>query len=105
MKWREDEFAVGDKVFLKVSPTKGVMRFGKKGELIAKYAGPYEILQRIGKVAYKLALPMKFEKMHENHGLLPERIQIDSNLKCEERPVKIMDRKVHSTRNKDVNIM
>ena len=56
LKQREDEFAIGDKVFLKVSPTKGVMRFGKKGKLSANYVGSYEILERIGKVAYRLAL-------------------------------------------------
>ncbi|XP_010675340.1 uncharacterized protein LOC104891354 [Beta vulgaris subsp. vulgaris] len=117
LKRREDEFAIGDKVFSKVLPTKGVIRFDKKGKLSAKHIGPYEILQRVGKVAYKLTLPMEFEKMHdafhifqlkryildENHVLEPERIEIDSSLTHEERPVKILDRKMHSTHNKDVS--
>ncbi|XP_021859664.1 uncharacterized protein [Spinacia oleracea] len=95
------------------------MRFGKKDKLSAKYVGPYEILQRLGKIAYKLALPMEFEKMHgvfhisqikryipdERHVLELEKIQIDSSLTYEERPVKILDKKVCSTRNKDVNIV
>ena len=53
---REVEFEVGDKVCLKVAPTKGVMRFGKKGKLSPRIVGPFEILKRIGKVAYELAL-------------------------------------------------
>ncbi|XP_054812274.1 uncharacterized protein LOC129313304 [Prosopis cineraria] len=47
---------VGDKLFLKVSPMKGVMRFGKKGKLSPRYVDPFEILERIGAVAYRLAL-------------------------------------------------
>ncbi|XP_010693419.1 uncharacterized protein LOC104906376 [Beta vulgaris subsp. vulgaris] len=95
------------------------MRFGKKGKVSAKYVGPYEILQRKGKVAYKLALPMQVKKMHDvfhihqlkryipdkNHVLEPERIKIDSSLTFEERHVKFLDKKVRSTRNKDVNIV
>ena len=65
LKRREEEFEVADKVLLKVSPMKGVMRFGKKGKLSPKYVGPYEILQRIGKVAYRLALPMDLSKVHD----------------------------------------
>lgn len=44
-------------VFLKVSPMKGVMRFRKKRKLSPRYVGPYEILEKVGNVAYKLALP------------------------------------------------
>ncbi|GKB88063.1 putative reverse transcriptase domain-containing protein [Tanacetum coccineum] len=51
-----DKFEVGDKVLLKVSPQKGVMRFGKKGKLAPRYVGPFEILERIGHVAYRLRL-------------------------------------------------
>ena len=61
---RELEFQVDDWIFLKVSPMKGVMRFGKKGKLSPRYVGPYKILKRIGKVAYELELPAKLEAVH-----------------------------------------
>ena len=50
-------FEIGDHVFLKVSPTKGVMRFRKKGKLSPRYIGPFEVLGLKGEVAYELALP------------------------------------------------
>ena len=51
------EFEVGDKVFLKVSPIKRVMQFGKKGKLSPRYMGPYMILRRVGDIAYELEFP------------------------------------------------
>ena len=98
---------------------KGVMRFGKKGKLSPKYIGPYEILERIGKVAYRLALPMDLHRVHnvfhvsqlrkyvpdKSHVLQPETIELDQSLTFEERPVKILDSKVRSTRTKDVKIV
>ncbi|XP_070017883.1 uncharacterized protein [Nicotiana sylvestris] len=59
---RDLEFDVEDWVFLKVSPMKGVMRFGKKGKLIPRYVGPYNIIQRIGRVAYELDLPQNWKQ-------------------------------------------
>ena len=53
---RSLEFEAGDKVFLKTSPVKGMMRFRQKGKLSPRYVGPFEILERVGKVAYRLAL-------------------------------------------------
>ncbi|XP_073133602.1 uncharacterized protein [Henckelia pumila] len=61
---RDLEFAVGDHVFFKVSPMKGVMRFGRRGKLNPRYIGPFEILERIGTLAYRLALPPSLAKVH-----------------------------------------
>ncbi|XP_074291745.1 uncharacterized protein LOC141618540 [Silene latifolia] len=58
------EFAVGDKVLLKVSPMRGVMRFGKRGKLSQKFIGPYEILDRVRELAYRLALPPVLNRVH-----------------------------------------
>ncbi|GJR60203.1 hypothetical protein Tco_1502365 [Tanacetum coccineum] len=59
------EFEVGDRVMLKVSPWKGVIRFGKKGKLAPRYVGPFEILERIGLVAYRLRLPEELSGVHD----------------------------------------
>lgn len=56
--------SVGDKIFQKVTPTKGILRFGKKGKLSPQFSGPFEILERIGDLAYHLALPLNLSKVH-----------------------------------------
>ena len=62
---KELEFGVGDNVFLKVSPVRGIVRFGqKRGKLSPHFIGPFEILERVGKVAYRLALPPKMSGVH-----------------------------------------
>ena len=58
------EFEEGDKVFLKILPMKGVVRFCKKGNLSPRYVGPYEILQTVGKVAYEFKLPSQLASVH-----------------------------------------
>ena len=57
-------FMEGDHVWLRVSPMKGVMRFGKKDKLSLRFIGPFEILSRVGEVAYKLALPPSLSAVH-----------------------------------------
>ncbi|WMV38069.1 hypothetical protein MTR67_031454 [Solanum verrucosum] len=61
---RDLELEVGDWVYLKISPMKGMMRFGKKGKLSPRYVGPYEILKCVGKVAYELKLPIELAPVH-----------------------------------------
>ena len=58
------EFAAGDNVFLKVAPMKGVMRFSKKGKPSPRFVGLFEILERIGDLAYRLALPPSLARVH-----------------------------------------
>ena len=63
-KRRPLEFSIGDKVFLKVALMKGIMRFGKKGKLIPRFIGPFEIFEKVENVAYRLALPPELSSVH-----------------------------------------
>ena len=65
MRRRPLEFEVGDHVFLKVMPKRGVVRFGKRGKLSPRFIGPFEILERVGTVAYRLALTPSMSGVHE----------------------------------------
>ncbi|GJZ42487.1 putative reverse transcriptase domain-containing protein [Tanacetum coccineum] len=64
LKRKPMEFQVGDKVMLKVSPWKGVVRFGKRGKLNPRYVGPFKVLEKVGEVAYKLELPEELSRVH-----------------------------------------
>nr|GEY52600.1 putative reverse transcriptase domain-containing protein [Tanacetum cinerariifolium] len=105
MKRKPMEFELGDMVMLKVSPWKGVIRFGKHGKLSPQYIGPFEIIERIGPVAYKLELPEKLRGIHntfhvsnlkkclanENLVIPLEEVQLDKKLHFIKEPVEIMD--------------
>ncbi|GJU56438.1 hypothetical protein Tco_1230152 [Tanacetum coccineum] len=64
LKRKPMEFQVGDRVMLKVSPWKGVVRFGKRGKLNPRYVGPFKVLEKVGSVAYKLELPQELSRVH-----------------------------------------
>ena len=116
-KRRDHVFKVGDRVFLKVSPMKGVMRFGRKGKLAPRYVGPYEILRSVGPVAFELALPPDFPHVHPvfhvsllrhyvfdpSHILEPQTIHLTADLSFEEQPLRIIDWQTKRLRNKDVH--
>ena len=65
LKRKEIEYSVGDMVFLKVSPWKKILRFGKKGKLSPRFIGPYRVLKRVGPVACQLEVPPELDRIHD----------------------------------------
>ncbi|GJW48709.1 putative reverse transcriptase domain-containing protein [Tanacetum coccineum] len=113
------EFDVGDRVMLKVSPWKGVVHFGKKRKLEPRYVGPFEILERIGPVAYRLRLPKELSGVHDTfhvsnlkkcladaslHVPLDE-IKVDKTLHFVEEPVEIMNREIKSLKRSKISLV
>ncbi|KAD3336597.1 hypothetical protein E3N88_32116 [Mikania micrantha] len=106
-------------VLHKVSPWKGVVRFGKKGKLAPRYVGPFKILERIGKVAYKLELPPELSNVHPTFHVSNLRkcladqdfqvplddIRIDDTMHFIERPVEKMDREVKKLKRSRILIV
>ncbi|TYK26660.1 pol protein [Cucumis melo var. makuwa] len=113
------EFDVGDKVFLKVAPMKGVLRFEKKGKLSTCFVKPFEILERIGPVAYRLALQPSLCVVHDmfhvsmlrkyvtdpSHVVDYEPLVIDENLSYAEQSVEIMAKEVKMLRNRGIPLV
>ena len=113
------EFEVGDHVFLKVMPKRGVVRFGKRGKLLPRFIGPFEILERVGTVAYRLALPPSMSGIHEvfhvsmlqkytpdpDHVVDWGHIEVDMNGTFEEGPVCIVDSRDQVLRRKTVRLV
>ncbi|GJX33511.1 hypothetical protein Tco_0243366 [Tanacetum coccineum] len=108
LKRKSMEFQVGDRVMLKVSPWKGVVRFGKRGKLNPRYVGPFKVLAKVGAVAYKLELPQELSRVHNTFHVsnlkkcyadeplaVPlDGLHIDDKLHFVEEPVEIMDHEV-----------
>ncbi|GJT22088.1 putative reverse transcriptase domain-containing protein [Tanacetum coccineum] len=113
------EFKVGDMVLLKVSPWKGVVRFGKRGKLSPCYIGPFRILARVGPVAYTLELPEELKGIHstfhvsnlkkclaEGDIVVPmDEIQLDDKLHMIEEPVEVVDREVKQLKQSRIPIV
>ena len=112
-------FQVGDFVFLKVSPSKGVVKFGKKGKLNPRFIGPFEILERIGSIAYKIALPPSMCHIHDIFHVsmlrkyIPDPSQvieyeprvIEKDLFYKEEPIWIIDKKEKILRNRIITLV
>ncbi|GJT77225.1 putative reverse transcriptase domain-containing protein [Tanacetum coccineum] len=108
LKRKPMEFQVGDKVMLKVSPWKGVVRFGKRGKLNPRYVGPFKVLEKVRSIAYKLELPQELSRVHNTFHVsnlkkcyadeplaVPlDGLHFDDKLQFVEEPVEIMDREV-----------
>ncbi|GKC54177.1 putative reverse transcriptase domain-containing protein [Tanacetum coccineum] len=108
LKHKPMEFQVGDKVMLKVSPWKGVVRFGKRGKLNPRYVGPFKVLGKVGEVAYKLELLEELSRVHNTFHVsnlkkcyadeplaVPlDGLHFDDKLQFVEEPVEIVDREV-----------
>ena len=117
-KWKEVVYEIGDIAYLRVSPLRGVKRFGVKGKLAPRFVGPYQVLECMGEVSYKLELPeglsgvhdvfhvSQLKNYHAEMADIPlrdtvplEAIQFESDLTYEEKPVKILEFASRVTRN------
>ncbi|GKD66322.1 hypothetical protein Tco_1308430 [Tanacetum coccineum] len=108
LKRKPIEFQVGDKFMLKVSPWKGVVRFGKRGKFKPRYVGPFKVLEKVGSISYKLKLPQELSSVHNTFHVsnlkkcradeplaVPlDGLHFDDKLQFVEEPVEIMDREV-----------
>ena len=119
MRRKDIRYEISEKVFLKVSPWKKVMRFGKRGKLSPTFIGPYEVIEKVGPVAYKLALPLELEKIHNafhvsmlrryrsdpSHVVSSETIELRSDLTYEEEPVEILAQEVKELWKKQIPLV
>ena len=119
MKRKAIRYKISEKVFLKVSPLKKVMRFGKNGKLSPRFIGPYEVIEKVGLVAYRLTLPPDLEKIHNvfhvsmlrryrsdpSHVVSSETIELRPDLIYEEELVDILARENKELHNKKISLI
>nr|GFC93498.1 putative reverse transcriptase domain-containing protein [Tanacetum cinerariifolium] len=119
LKRKPMELQVGDKVMLKVSPWKRVVRFGKRGKLNPRYVGPFKVLERIGDVAYKFDLPEELSRVHNTlhvsnlkkcHADEPlavplDGLHLDDKFHFVEKPVEIVDREVKRLKRSQIPLV
>jgi cellulose synthase/poly-beta-1,6-N-acetylglucosamine synthase-like glycosyltransferase len=110
------EFEVGNHVYLRVSPMKGMKRFGVKGKLAPCYIEPFHILEKCGTMAYKLDLPLSLAGVHDIfhvsqlkkclkahvYVVLPEVTPLEADLSYPEHPIKVLDQKDRVMRHKTI---
>ena len=110
---------MGNRVFLKVSPWKGILRFERCRKLRPRYIGPYEIIARVGPVAYKLDLPPELSKVHNvfhvsmlrkyipdpSHVFRDQPVELKDNLTYKEQPMQIVDHREQILRNKVIPLV
>ena len=113
------EFEPGEKVFLKISPTKGITRFRKRGKLNPRFIGPFEVLERVGKVAYRLALPPSLSGVHDifhvsmlrkyiadpSHILRYPEVEVTPDLRQEVEPERILESSEKELRNNVIKMV
>ena len=112
-------FEIGDRVFLKISPWEGVLRFERQGKLSLRFIGPYDVVSEVGLIAYKLKLPPELSRIHDtfhvsmlrkyipdhSHVLREQPVQLKENLTYEETHVQIVDRKEQVLRSKVIPLV
>nr|GFB66451.1 putative reverse transcriptase domain-containing protein [Tanacetum cinerariifolium] len=112
-------FSVGEYVLLKVSPWKGVVRFRKKGKFAPRFVGPFEIIEKVGPVAYRLDLPKELNGVHDTFHVsnlkkclvdptlqVPlDEIRVDAKLNFVEEPVGILDREFKKLKQSRIPIV
>ncbi|GKF93881.1 hypothetical protein Tco_0283581 [Tanacetum coccineum] len=112
-------FQVGNKVMLKVSPWKGVVRFGKRGKINHRYVGPFKVIEKVRTVAYKLELPQQLSRVHntfyvsnlkkclsDESLVIPlEELRVDDKLHFVEEPIEVMDREIKQLKRSRIPII
>ncbi|GJT81907.1 putative reverse transcriptase domain-containing protein [Tanacetum coccineum] len=113
------EFSVGDYVLLKVSPWKGMIRFGKKGKIAPRFVGPFKIIEKIGPMAYRLDFPEELDGVHDTfhvsnlkkYLVVPtlqvplDKIQVNAKLNFVEEPLEILEREFKKMKRSTIAIV